>query len=135
MCLVGIGSASEPLGVRNTPGINTVSGVRATRPATPKWPKPSARFSRTITPASCRRFSWIAHPVDGEAFAKLCDTTGQPMMPGPWVAPLRKFYTTSCPQDEGSGTDSAMFVGDFAQLLVGVRRSGLTLRRIPAGGT
>jgi HK97 family phage major capsid protein len=130
--LVGAGSASEPLGLRNTTGVNTVTSI-GTPTSYVHLASAVGEILADNYSGDLGALSWVAHPVDGEVYAKLCDTTGQPMMPGPWVAPLKKFYTTTCPQDEGSGTDSAMFVGDFREMLLGVRRSGVVIRRIPAG--
>ena len=131
-CLNGNGSESEPMGLRNASGTNSVSSIGVPT----DYSDVTNAVGEILTDnysGELSDLSWVAHPTDGKCYAGLVDTLGQPLQPGPWVAPLRKFYTTSCPQDEGSGTDSSMFLGDFSQLLLGVRRSGVQLRRIPGG--
>src|SRR5690606_10102703 len=70
--------------------------------------------------------AWIAHPTLGGVYDKLVDGEDRPLPPTPWAAALRRLYTTSL------GTDT-MLVGDFSQLLIGQRFSGLKIEVLPAG--
>jgi hypothetical protein len=65
----------------------------------------------------------------------LTDTTGQPLAITPGVAQLQRYSTTRLPTNEGSGTDeSVSIVGDFNQLIPGLRTSGVVIR-VPDAGT
>jgi len=130
--LKGGGYASAPLGIRNAAGVNSVGSV-----GTPtNYSAVTQAVGEILNDnyvGDLSELAWVAHPVDAETYASLTDTLGQPLQPGPWVAPLKRFYTTSMPQDEGSGTDSSMIVGHFPQLLFGMRTSGVMIRVLDSG--
>ena len=46
---------------------------------------------------------------------------------------LQARYTTSLPITEGAGTESSMVVGDFSQMLIGMRTRGVTIDVLDAG--
>ena len=51
----------------------------------------------------------------------------------PWVSQLKRLYTTSLPITEGTGADSVSIVGDFGQMVLGVRTSGVNIRILDSG--
>jgi HK97 family phage major capsid protein len=132
--LAGMGAESEPLGIRNTPNVGTIASV-----GTPAdYSDLTAAVQQILTanyagPVS--GLSWILHPRDGGTYDSLTDQTeGQPLQPTPWASELQRLYTTSVSVTEGNGTnESYSIVGDFSQLLFGMRTSGVQLRRINAG--
>lgn len=66
----------------------------------------------------------IYHPRTAGALDRLEDTTGQPLQPPESFRALRRFTTTASPinQVQGSATNASdAIVGDFSQLLIGVR--------------
>ena len=131
--LAGTGAASEPLGIRNTAGVGTVAmgGVPT------GYEKTSEAIGQILT-ANCpdvAGLSWIMHPRDGANYDQLLGLLdGQPLQPTPWVAALQRLYTTSVSITEGGGSDESYgVVGDFSQMLIGMRTTGVVFRRLPAG--
>jgi hypothetical protein len=57
----------------------------------------------------------------------------QPLRPSPWAEQLQKLFTTSISITEGTGADSYSVVGSFKEMLIGMRTTGVQIRRIPAG--
>lgn len=84
-------------------------------------------------PGPVSSLAWISHPRDAATYEGLIDTTGQPLQPTPWAKELKRFTTTSLPTDEGAGTESTMIVGDFSQVILGMRTRGLNVRMLDAG--
>ncbi|MBU4270385.1 MAG: phage major capsid protein [Planctomycetes bacterium] len=132
--LCGKGAESEPLGVRNTTGVGAV----AVGGAPTGYEKVSEAISKILTAnyqGELADLAWIQHPRDGASFDQLLGLLdGQPLQPTPWVAALQRLYTTSVATDEGGGgNESYGIVGDFSQMLIGMRTSGVVFRRVPAG--
>ena len=120
--LIGSGEGAEPTGLSNTSNVNSVASV-----GTPtNYDEASTAVGKILRanfngdPSS---LAWITHPRDGETYDQLKDTTNQPLQKPTWVQNLRPFSTTSLPTNLGGGSDeSVSFVGDFSQMLLGVRR-------------
>ena len=132
--LAGSGAESEPLGIRNHTSVNAVTSIGAPddySDVTSAVQKIlSANYNGDIS-----GLAWIQHPRDAETYQNLVTTlSGAYMEPSPWAAALKQFYTTSVSITEGSGNnESFAVVGDFNQLLIAMRTTGVTIRRIPAG--
>lgn len=131
-CLRGPGNESEPLGVLNTDNLNTVASVGT--------PTDYSHIIQAVGeilednyPGELTGLSWIAHPRDFETYAGLADTTGQPLMPPEWARAPRRLSTTSMPTDQGGGSDSSMLIGDFSEVVVGARTSGIRIRMFETG--
>lgn len=131
--LAGTGAESQPKGIRNHDDVNEVASVGT--PA--NYDKVSTAVGKILTanfngdPSS---LAWVSHPRDGETFDQLKDTTNQPLRPSKWVGDLRRFSTTALPTTEGgSSNESVGIVGDFSQVLVGMRTSGVNIRILDSG--
>jgi HK97 family phage major capsid protein len=132
-CLSGAGAASEPKGIYNYTTVNSVTSV-----ATPtNYNEVSSAVSEILQdnfPGDPSELAWVQHPRDAETYDQLADTTNQPLRPTPWVEKLRRFYTTGIDDSlGGSGNESWAIVGDFRQMLIGLRTSGVVVRIINAG--
>lgn len=133
-CLAGSGAESEPLGVRNHAGVNAITSV-----GTPTdYTDPSEAIRDILTanysgPVS--GLKWILHPRDGFSYDGLVAALeGQPQRKTPWISEVEQLYTTSIAIDEGGGdNESYSVLGDFSQMLIGVRPSGVVFRRLNAG--
>jgi HK97 family phage major capsid protein len=131
--LIGSGAEQNPKGIRNHDGVNAINTVGT--------PANYSKFSLAIGdimaanyPGTVEQLAWINHPRTDDTLDGLADTTGQPLQPTPRVQKLRRYSTTSLPINEGGGTDeSVSVVGDFSQLVVGMRTRGITIRVLDAG--
>ena len=131
-CLAGTGSASEPKGVYHYSTVNSVTSV-----GTPTdYAEVSAAVGEIIErnfPGDPAELAWVMAPRDGQTYDGLQDTLHQPLRPTPWVAALKRLHTTSIDSDLGSGAESWGVIGDFRQMVIGMRTSGVTIRVINAG--
>jgi len=131
--LFGDGSEENPRGIRNADGTNTITAIGT--------PTDYSQITSAVGgilganyPGMVSGLSWITNPRDGEQFDGLTDTTGQPLNPTPWARDLSRFSTTSLPVDEGGGNnESVSIVGDFSQVLVGMRTRGVVIRVMDQG--
>ena len=130
--LAGAGAAAEPLGIRNITGTNSVASV-----GTPTdYAKASSAVKKILQAnytGDIGKLAWIQNPRDAATYDGLQDTLHQPLRPTPWVAQLQQLYTSSVSVTEGAGAESYGVIGDFSQMLFGMRTSGIVLRRLPAG--
>ena len=132
-CLSGTGAGSEPQGIYAYSTVNSVTSV-----GTPNnYAEVSEAVGEILTdnyPDDVSQLAWVMDPRDAETYDQLVDTLGQPLRPTPWVEKLRRFHTTSIDETlGGSGNESWMVVGDFRQMVIGMRTSGVMLRIIDAG--
>lgn len=65
--------------------------------------------------------SFIMAPRDFYKLQGLADSTGQPLQQPTIIANRPVYPTTTVKVDEGGGTESRIFVGDFSNVLLGVR--------------
>lgn len=133
VCLAGTGSESEPLGVRNHTNVHTDTSV-----GTPTDYGDITTAVQNILGANFNDdvsgLAWIQNPRDAATYDGLLDTTNQPLRPTPWAEKLQKLYTTAVSTTEGVGSDeSYSIVGDFNQMVIGIRNSGVRFRRLSAG--
>ena len=123
VALYGSGSAPQPLGIFNTSGIGSVSmganGAALTNydPLVDAWQALADANSPLPTAA-------IMAPRSSAKLAKLKDTQNQPLRKPPLIEALPMYSTTSTPITQTQGTSniaSSIIVGDFTQLLFGIR--------------
>ncbi|MAT71205.1 MAG: phage major capsid protein [Planctomycetaceae bacterium] len=131
--LMGAGNENEPRGIRNQSGVGSIASV-----GTPTdYSDLSEAVGQVLAanyPGGASGLAWVAHPRDAETYDGLTDSTGQPLNPTPWARDLQRFTTTSLPTDEGGGSDESIgIVGDFSQVLVGMRTTGANVRILDAG--
>lgn len=119
--LVGTGTAHQPRGIVNTPGVGSVAGVGSMSNYTP-----FVRGLQTLLEANCELSS-----VDGNAIMSprtwgdlesLQASDGQPLMRPNAIERMAFRPTTSIPNDLGEDdNESVAVLGDFSQLVLGVR--------------
>ncbi len=120
--LYGSGAGSEPKGIKNTTGVQTYS--MGTNGAALTNYSPFSQAVEKIATANGAANAAIYAPRTAGELDRLVDTTGQPMRPPQSFASLRTFATTQIPVNLTQGTAnnaSDAFVGDFSQLLIGMR--------------
>tara|TARA_R110002124_G_scaffold223056_1_gene388443 strand:- start:11884 stop:13206 length:1323 start_codon:yes stop_codon:yes gene_type:complete len=130
-CLFGSGASSQPLGLYNQVGINSVSmGTDGAVPA--NWDEIlDAVYDIELAnggPATAA----IHHPRTARTYRKLKDTTNQPLMMPESLRDVRFLPTTSVPinQTQGTGTAlSTIIVGNYPKAILGLRQS-LVIRRL-----
>ena len=125
--LRGSGAESEPLGILNHPTINSVPTVGAIDDYQEITSAVGEIYADNYT-GEPESLAWIMNPREGKKYDSLEDTTGQPLQPTPWASKLKRLMTTSLLTTEGGGTDSSMIVGDFSQVVIGMRTSGVRIR-------
>lgn len=130
--LRGNGAESQPLGIVNTGGVNSVASVGT--------PADYSEVSEGIGQIFDADFdgepsdlSWVSNPRELRTYDGLVDTTGQPLKPTPWAEAVKSYSTTSMPTTLGGGAESEMIVGDFSQVLVGLRTNGIRVRILESG--
>jgi HK97 family phage major capsid protein len=124
--LLGPGSAAEPLGILNCPGVNATTSV-----GTPTdWSDFSGAIGDLLTAnysGDLEKLAWVMHPTDWETIDNLVETgTGAPLRPTPWCSKPRRFATTSL--TAGTGV-----IGDFSQLVIGLRTRGIVFQILDGG--
>lgn len=131
--LLGSGAEAEPKGVVNTEGVNTETGVGT--PADYSDVTSSVRqVFEANYPGEPSGLAWIMHPRDAATYDGLVEATeGQPLRPTPWAGELRQLMTTSMPTDLGGGAESQMIVGDFSEVVVGMRTTGVRVELLREG--
>lgn len=121
--LYGSGSAPEPLGIKNTSGITTLS--MGTNGAALTNFDPLVDAVGTLRDSNERGVNGIIYsPRTERALGKLKDSTDQPLNAPEYLAGIARYSTNQIPNNVTQGTSSAasdMFTADWSQLLVGVR--------------
>lgn len=131
--LIGAGNEEEPRGIRNQSGVGSITGVGTPADYSDLTTAIGSIFSANY-PGDASGLAWVSHPRDAETYDGLTDSTGQPLMPTPWAGALKRFTTTSLPTDEGGGSNESIgIVGDFSQVLIGMRTKGANVRILDAG--
>jgi len=126
--LIGSG-ATEPRGIINDPGTNSIDMSSANPTTYNDVSNAVKEVLKDNYNGAIEDLAWVSHPDVLALYDQLADTTNQPMLPTPWVAALRKFATTTL----AAPTDGDMIVGDFSQVLIGVRTAGITIRVVDGG--
>lgn len=118
--LFGQGSESTQQGIRNTSGINTITSF-GTPADFVKYVQAVEKVLTANYSGAIEGLALVLHPRDLSKLMQLKETGNQPLVPPEWVARLRKFATTSLSITEGAGAESSGYLGDFSQVLLGVR--------------
>ncbi|MES9987060.1 MAG: phage major capsid protein [Candidatus Thiodiazotropha endolucinida] len=122
--LNGTGSANEPLGIVNTPGIKTVDmGVNGA--ALSNYDPMINSYYELANANAGKATAAVMAPRTEMEFAKLVDSTGQPLQRPSMIKDLPFLSTTTMPITETHGTAnnaSSIIVGDFSQLWIGIRQ-------------
>ncbi|MCC6228525.1 MAG: phage major capsid protein [Phycisphaerales bacterium] len=108
----------KPKGIRNTTGVGTlaVSGAASTL----KF----AEAIGTVLQQNETPNGIVLHPrTYSAAIDRAVDSTNQPLRLPPSLERMPFYQTTSVPTNLGGGTDTAPVVGDFSQVVVGLRQN------------
>lgn len=121
--LIGSGTAPEPRGIYNTVGINVVSmGVDGA--ALTSYGKILDGLYEVELDNAPPPTAMVMHPRTRRTINGFADTTNQPLQVPPALVDMRNFATTNIPINQTQGlatTASCIILGDFTQLLLGVR--------------
>lgn len=123
VALFGSGTAPEPLGLVNNPNVGQVSMGTDGAPIEGYSPMLNALHDLKVANANDPT-AMVMAPRTWRQVAGLTDTTGQPLNPPPAVSAIPMLTSTIVPIDEEQGTStdaSPLIVGDFSQLLIGIR--------------
>lgn len=117
--LMGSGTANVPRGIVNTPGIQTIAAV-----GSPKHTNLVTGVQRLLeanVPLEMAERNAIMSPRTWGTLASLQATDGQPIMRPRALENMAYRPTNSIPNNLGSGTHSSIIMGDFSDLVLGVR--------------
>ncbi|MCA1572705.1 MAG: phage major capsid protein [Chloroflexi bacterium] len=135
--LRGSGTAPEPRGVRNQTGV-TIQSQGVNGAALTNY-DPLSTAVQTIRENNQEPNAYIAAPRTIGALDRLKDTTNQPLRPPPSVEDLRAYSSAQVPINLTHGTAttaSEIYVADWSDLLIGVRRQiTVEVSRQAADGT
>jgi HK97 family phage major capsid protein len=119
VALLGTGAAAEPMGLRNEPDINEITGVGALGDYSDYVDAIKLLMDDNVPTDD---LAAIVSNRDWATLAKLEDSTGQPLMLPPAVKDLPFLSTSAIPTNLGGGTNESLsFVGYFADLILGMR--------------
>lgn len=135
VCLLGSGS-TEPRGLFHCDGINEYS--MGANGAAPTNYDPFSYASQYILEDNGQPTAVIMAPRTFGTLDRLkAATTNQPLVAPQSYQDLKKFYSNQVPVDQTQGTEdeaSCAFVGDFKNIVVGMRKQ-LTIDVSPHAGT
>lgn len=124
--LEGSGDDPVPLGVYGTPDVNEVK-MGGTNGGTPSLFDEVVKGDFAVRQANgAPATAAVMHPRDGESYALLKESSGQPIRRPDAIANLPFLTTTQIDIARTTGTSddtSTVYVGDFATVVVGVRPS------------
>ena len=119
----GTGTNNQPLGLANTPGLQVTSMGTNGGALTSYAPILDAMFAlQTVNEGKVDAI--VLAPRSGRAIAGFVDAQGQPLQPPPLLASVPILATNGIPVNQTQGTAStasSAFLGDFSQMLVGIR--------------
>ena len=123
VALFGSGTAPEPRGLFNTNGVSAVS-MGDNGAALSNYSKMlDAIYEMEISNASAPT-AWVMSPRTSRVLNGLTDTTGQPLNAPKAVSDIPRLVSSTVPINQEHGTAnnaSPIILGDFSQLLIGVR--------------
>lgn len=130
--LFGSGASNQPTGLFSITGINSVSmGTNGAIPAS--YDNLIDAMYEIQLRNGAQPSGFLMHPRTGRTYAKLKDANSNPLTEPEMTKAVRRFVTTAVPIDQTQGTAvgvaSTVLTGDFAKMLVGIRR-GIELRRL-----
>lgn len=116
VALRGSGSGAEPAGLKNIAGVDELA-AGAGLDYSDLMGAVAAILADNLEPTAA-----IMSSRDFMKLGGLADTTGQPLTPPRPVQDLKFLITNQIPTNLGAGTnESEIYVGDFGQLIIGVR--------------
>lgn len=125
--LFGSGAGEEPRGLYHTPGLGAVNmGAPGVDGAQLTDFAPFVAAIRAVREANGRPTAAIYSPRTAETIDALTDLNHQPLQPPRAVADLAQHVSTQVPNDlvHGAAVDASIaFVGDFSNVLYGLRES------------
>lgn len=124
--LYGTGSANQPLGVANQPGIQTIAAGGANGAALAGWAKIIDAVAALEAANAGTVSAVIWPPRSARVVYGLADSTGQPLEVPPRLRNIPLLSTTSMPITETQGTSnnsSSILLGDFSEVFCGIRTS------------
>ena len=125
MVFQGTGAENEPLGLLNESGRNTVTGIGGIADYADLTDGVKKILNANYT-GDVGDLALVLNPEVAADYDGLTDTTGQPLQRPRWAAMLREFNTTNLPTTTG-------IIGDFSQVLIGARTSGIRFEVLDAG--
>jgi HK97 family phage major capsid protein len=134
--LKGTGGGAEPLGIVNASGVNAQTAVGT--------PTTYSNITTSVKNILVDNFngpiealSWVMNPIQAATYQGLVtgiSSDNTPLTPPEWAAKLQRFYTNSLAINTGnSPQDYDMVVGDFSQMVWGLRSSGMTIEVLSSG--
>ena len=133
--LLGSGAGSEPTGVFNAPGVQSIS-MGTNGLALTNFSQLSQAVQK-VWESNSTPTAAIYAPRTAGVLDRLVDSTGQPMLPPPSFQTLKRLVSNQVPVNQVQGTSGAVascaFVGDFTKMLVGLR-TNLTIQISNEGG-
>lgn len=114
--------AAEPLGLLNWTGVQSIS--MGTNGAAITSYAPFSQAVQKVQEANGRPIALIWAPRTAGEVDRLTDSTGQPLQPPESFRSLRKLASSQVPVNmvQGTATNASVaIVGDFSQLLIGMR--------------
>jgi HK97 family phage major capsid protein len=126
--LFGTGTANQPLGVANTPGIQTIS-MGTNGAAIAGWPKVLDAVAALEAANAGDVTGVVYNPRTARVVYGLSDSSGQPLEVPPRLRNIPLVATTSVPINQTQGTAvnaSSILLGDFGEVFCGIR-TGLTI--------
>lgn len=125
-CLFGTGTDPQPRGIANVAGIPTVSVGAANGAAITNYAPILAAMQKLSEANSDPATGIVMAPRTLFTLAGLADSTGQPLKAPAVVAKIPMLDTNSVPINLTKGTSTnatKVIVGDFSQMMLGVRQS------------
>lgn len=123
VALFGSGTAPEPRGLFNTAGVASVSMGTNGGALTDYAKMLDAIYETEINNASAPS-AWVMSPRTSRVINGLTDTTGQPLNAPKAISDIPRLVSSAVPVNQTHGTAtnaSPIILGDFSQLLIGVR--------------
>lgn len=120
VALIGTGTPPEPKGISATTNVGSVAGGGALT----SWDKVLDAVYEVLVDNGPMPTSIVMPPRTFIAMAKLKQaTTNAPLPRPPLIDGLTVYQTSALPITEAPGTASRIMLGDFTQLLLGIRSS------------
>lgn len=113
--LRGSGTGAEPLGIRNQSGVTIVPTVGAAT-----WTTLTG-FKRDLELANSECNGYVLNPRTLDAIENDTDSTGQFIAPPRSIDSISRLSTTSVPSNLGAGTETELYAGNWADLMLGMR--------------
>jgi HK97 family phage major capsid protein len=118
VALLGTGLGSEPMGLQFLPGVPTVAGPAG---ALGNYAPFLAAILVAQKANASEPYSLVMSPAVAVKLAGLTDSTGQPLVAPALFSELNRFTTTKL-TGGGSPDSYSAFLGDFSQLVFGIRQ-------------